>query len=67
MIAACISLTGCPSLALPVSFSNNNTPIGIQIVAPPHQEGKLLNFAKSIEDNINIASMIPININNETF
>ncbi len=67
MIAACISLTGCPSLALPTSFSNNNAPIGIQIVAPPYQESKLLNFAKSVEDNINISSLIPINVNNETF
>ncbi len=67
MIAACISLTGCPSLALPTSFSSNNAPIGIQIVAPPHQESKLLKFAKSIEDNINISNLVPINPNNETF
>ena len=52
MVVACISLTGCPSLAIPTSFSSNNAPIGIQIVAPPHQESKLLSFAKSIEDNI---------------
>ncbi len=66
MIAACISLTSCPSLALSTSFSRDNAPFGIQIVAAPHQEQKLINFAKSIEDNINISNIIPINVNNES-
>lgn len=66
MIAACVSLTGCPSLAMPTSFSKKNAPIGVQIIAAPNQEKKLINFSKSIEDNINISDIIPININNET-
>ena len=65
MIAASISLTNCPSIALATSFSKDNAPFGIQIVAPPHEEQKLINFAKSLEENINISDMVPININNE--
>ena len=67
MIAASISLTGCPSLAIPTSFSRENAPYGVQIVAAPNNEQKLINFAKALEDNINISEMIPININNENF
>ena len=50
MIAASISLTGCPSLALATSFSNNGAPFGIQIISAPHEEEKLLKFAKTIEE-----------------
>ena len=65
MIAGSISLTNCPSIALATSFSKDNAPFGIQIVAPPYEEQKLINFAKSLEENINISDMVPININNE--
>ena len=65
MIAASISLTSCPSIAIATSFSKDNAPFGIQIIAPPYEEQKLINFAKSLEENINISDMVPININNE--
>ena len=65
MIAASVSLTSCPSIAIATSFSKDNAPFGIQIVAPPYEEQKLINFAKSLEENINISDMVPININNE--
>ena len=66
MIAASISLTSCPSIAIATSFSKNNAPFGVQIVAPPFEEQKLINFAKSLEENINISDIVPININNES-
>ena len=59
MIAACVSLTNCPSVAISTSFSKQDAPIGIQIIAAPHNEKKLLGFAKTIEDAINISSMVP--------
>ncbi len=64
MTAACISLTGCPAIALSTGFSKKNAPIGIQIIAPPFQESKLLKIAKIIEKNFSISKLIPININN---
>ena len=63
MIAGCISLTSCPSIAISTSFSKNGAPIGIQIIAPPHQEEKLLSFVKTIEDALNISNMVPKDIN----
>ena len=65
MICGCISLTNCPSLAIPTSISKNGAPIGIQIVAPPFEDIKLIEFAKSLEKEINIASMLPVNPSNE--
>ena len=62
MITACISLTGCPSIALSTAISKNGAPFGIQIVAAPHQEEKLLKFAKIIESNINISQLIPVDL-----
>ena len=64
MTAACISLTGCPAIALSTGFSKDKAPIGIQIVAAPFQEKKLLTIAKLIEENSNISKLIPINVNN---
>ena len=33
-----VSMSGCPALAVPAGFSEQNLPIGIQIVAPNHRE-----------------------------
>ena len=63
MICASISLTNCPSIAIPTSISQNGAPIGIQIVAPPFEDLKLLEFAKNLESEINIATMLPMNPN----
>ena len=63
MICASISLTNCPSIAIPTSISQNGAPIGIQIVAPPFEDLKLLEFAKNLESEINIAAMLPIDSN----
>ena len=65
MICGCISLINCPSLSIPTSIAKNGAPIGIQIIAPPFKELKLLNFAKKIENEINISEMLPINFKND--
>jgi amidase len=44
-----ISLIGWPSLSLPAGFTESGVPFGIQIVAPPHADGRLLSFAQSLE------------------
>jgi amidase len=33
-----VSMSGCPALAVPAGFSNQNLPIGIQIIAPNRRE-----------------------------
>ena len=61
MIAACISLTSCPSLGMATSLSEDGCPFGIQIIAPPNKENVLLEFSQHLEDNINIKSLLPRN------
>ena len=65
MICGCLSLVNCPCIAIPTSIAENGAPIGVQIIAPPHEELKLLKFAKTIESEINISKLLPINPNNE--
>jgi amidase len=46
MKAVClITMTGCPSLAVPAGFSPHGLPMGLQIVAPVHHEMDCLKLA----------------------
>lgn len=65
MICGCLSLVNCPCISIPASMAKNGAPIGIQIVAPPQEELKLLSFAKTIEDEINISQLLPIDPRDE--
>lgn len=50
MQAVClISLSGCPSLAVPAGFSDEGLPMGVQIIAPVHQELACLQLAAAYE------------------
>ena len=55
-----ISLTGCPSISIPCGFSRQGLPAGIQIVAKPYQERRLLQVAAWLEDVLNQTICIPI-------
>jgi amidase len=59
-ITFAISVTGCPSLALPAGFSKKGLPIGLQIVGPPRSEARLIAAAKRLEDVLGIADQLPI-------
>jgi amidase len=54
-----ISLSGCPALSLPCGFTPGGLPIGLQLVAPPRQEARLLAFARELEDRFGMAGMVP--------
>jgi aspartyl-tRNA(Asn)/glutamyl-tRNA(Gln) amidotransferase subunit A len=43
------NLTGLPALSLPCGFTTNGLPIGLQIVAPPWQEARLLKAGYAFE------------------
>jgi len=49
--ALLLSMTGCPVLAMPIPHSRQTThsPMGLQIMAPMHQDARLLHLAKSWE------------------
>jgi amidase len=62
MTAATISLTGCPSLAVPCSNTNDSLPIGIQIIGKRRNEGKVLNLGHNFQrysNNYNITPLEP--------
>ncbi len=59
-ITYAITLTGCPALSLPCGFTANGLPVGLQMVAPPRSETRLLQAAAALEDLIGLAPLLPI-------
>lgn len=53
------NLIGAPALSLPVSFSGNNLPVGVQLMAPPFREQEILNGALAIEEELKIYRQRP--------
>jgi aspartyl-tRNA(Asn)/glutamyl-tRNA(Gln) amidotransferase subunit A len=43
------NLAGIPGISVPCGFDDNNLPIGLQILAPPFGEDKLLRIARMLE------------------
>jgi amidase len=52
-------LTGCPAISVPVGFSKDGLPIGIQILSHPRREADLFHLAAWIEREIAL-SCLPI-------
>jgi amidase len=48
-IAYDVTMTGCPSLAMPAGFTSSGLPVGLQLVGPHHGERCLLAIGKSYE------------------
>lgn len=46
------NLTGCPALTLPVGYTPEGLPIGLQLIGRPWEEHVLLRVARSLEDKI---------------
>ena len=44
-----ITMTVCPSLALPAGFTPAGLPVGLQLVGPHHSERRLLAIGKAFE------------------
>jgi amidase len=57
-----VTLSGCPALAAPAGFSAGGLPIGLQIVAPVHQELGCLQLAAVFEvaNRANVARRSPL-------
>ena len=56
-IAYAITLTCCPALSLPCGFTSEELPVGLQIVAPPRAEDRVLAGAKLIEDVLGLRAI----------
>ena len=64
-ITAIWSLTGCPAISVPIGFSKDGLPIGIQILAHPRREADLFHLAAWIEREIAL-SRLPIDPRSST-
>jgi amidase len=59
-IAYAVTLCCCPALSLPCGFTSENLPVGLQIVAPPHAEARVLAGAKLLEELLGLGQTTPI-------
>jgi amidase len=48
-VCCLVTLAGCPSLAVPAGIVPGNLPIGLQIIAPVHQELSCLKMGAAYE------------------
>ena len=59
-IVYAITLACCPALSLPCGFTASGLPVGLQMVAAPRGEARLLSGAKLLEDILGLRSSTPI-------
>ena len=59
-IAYAITLTTAPALSLPCGFTAEGLPVGLQIVAMPRGEAKLLSGAAQLERLLGLETVNPI-------
>lgn len=57
---AAITMTSCPAVAIPCGFDATGRPVGLQIVAPPRQEGRALGAAAMFEGLAGLDLLLPI-------
>lgn len=46
------TIAGLPSLSVPVGFSDDGMPVGMQLIGPPRGEAKLLAVARAVEQAV---------------
>jgi len=59
-IAYSISLTTAPAMSLPCGFTKDGLPVGLQIVARPRGEARLLSGAAQLERLLDLSTVHPI-------
>jgi amidase len=59
-IAYAITLVGSPALSLPAGFTSEGLPVGLQVVAPPRREDRMLAGAKLLETILDLRTWRPI-------
>jgi len=55
-----ITLTGCPAMSVPVGFTADGLPVGLQIVGPPRGEAAVLAAAHLLERTVSFPRPLPI-------
>jgi len=59
-IAYAITITGFPVMSVPAGFTQTGLPVGLQLVAGPRCEARLLRAAKLYEDQSGLSTEVPI-------
>lgn len=59
-IAYAITNVMCPAISIPAGFTREDLPVGIQIVAAPRAEGRLLAGARLLESILELAERVPM-------
>lgn len=59
-IAYAFTLIGAPALSLPCGFTRDGRPIGLQVVARPHGEDRVIAGAAMLEDALGLGTVRPI-------
>jgi len=59
-IVHAITLVCCPAISIPCGFTGDGLPIGLQIVAPPRGEARLLAGARLMEEILGLGAITPI-------
>lgn len=63
-IVYAITLACCPALSMPCGFTKEGLPVGLQVIAAPRAEAKLLAHAKVLEDLLDLRGITPIDPRN---
>jgi amidase len=56
-----LTLTGCPAVSLPVGFTSDGRPIGLQLVGRPRGDFDLLSAAQLLEQAFDFTRQVPRN------
>ena len=59
-ITYCVTLSSCPAMSLPIGFTADGMPVGMQIIAPPFAEARLFSWAARLESLLGISGQLPI-------
>ncbi len=59
-IVSAITLCCCPAISIPCGFTKEGLPVGLQIVAPPRAEARLLAGARLMEQILGLGAITPI-------
>ncbi len=54
-----ITVTGCPAISVPAGFTPEGWPVGVQLVAAPRQERRLLELAHAFEQVTRVGDRRP--------
>jgi amidase len=59
-IVSAITVACCPAMSIPCGFTRERLPVGLQIVAPPRGEARVLAGGKLIETILGLGAITPI-------